>query len=74
MTEKDFDKCPECGASPAFGLRCHPKFSLKVMTPHNLVALYAHDEETIRALAVRFEPDDILGLDCWDGDKWVELP
>lgn len=86
MTERDFDKCPECGAFPVFGLRCHPKFSLKVGMQvdgeWDMVAFYAHDEPSLRALAEKFGHDDtkshlvqdtILGMDRWDGEKWVEL-
>lgn len=86
MTEQDFDKCPECGALPVFGLRCHPKFSLKVGMmvdgEWDMVAFYAHDETHLRALAEKFGHDDsrahqlqdcILGMDRWDGQKWVEF-
>lgn len=83
MTELDFDHCPECGALPIFGLRCHPKFSVKagIKLPNgglDLVAYYAHDVDSALVLYNMLENDhlsDVISLEQWSGPnkKWLEI-
>jgi hypothetical protein len=80
MTEDDFDRCPACGTFPKFGLRSHPKFSIKVVvnteTLVDIVPYYAHTREHIvalRALLVGNPAITVISLDEWDGEQWVEF-
>lgn len=78
MTQLVFDKCPKCGSEGTFGLRCHPKWSIKVgivwSEYSDMVAYYAHDEDSAKALYDVLNGTEgmtILGVDHWGGDKWV---
>jgi hypothetical protein len=80
MSPSEFDHCPECGALPKFGLRCHPKFSLKVGvtlrdgTP-DFVAYYAHDRASTEALhdVLAAANHDFIEVEQWTGDKWEPI-
>lgn len=76
----EFDKCPKCGAEPTFGLRCHPKWSVKVgiLLPNfaDLTAFYAHDGQAAAALyhSMVKAGHDVISFEHWDGTSWKELP
>lgn len=83
MNNRDFDKCPRCGAEPTLGLRCHPKYSVKVGIIYgpdraDLVAFYAHDEFSLRAMKAALETNPsftVMEMEYWDAgyQKWMEL-
>ena len=85
MRSEEFDRCPDCGSSGVYGLRCHPKYSVKVgivveETIHgkvyNMPAYYAHYLPEFKALVsiLSAHPDvDIISTEHWDGSWWREI-
>lgn len=85
MTERDFDLCPSCGSFGQFGLRCHPKFSVKVGIHAvrmedgghpDMVSYYAHTLVAFKALVDWLRVCNnmtILGCERWDPGlkRWV---
>lgn len=88
MNEDQFDKCPNCGSFRIFGLRCHPKFSVKAGIQYrkedggdpDLVAFYAHHLPELKVLidALECNKHDVISVEEWkdrgDGTMWwVEI-
>lgn len=75
MTEADFDHCPACGALPALGIRCHPRFAMRVLTKADpyMLSIYTHslDELVATYRAMGGPPTE---FEKWDGMRWDALP
>jgi len=75
------DNCLSCGARPKMGIGRHPRFSIKVgIVPEegdpDLVAYYAHDENSARylhRLLVSDVNNMVMSLEKWDGETWKEV-
>lgn len=87
MTEADFDRCPSCGSLGQFGLRCHPKFSVKVGINGvrmedgghpELTAFYAHDLVSFKVLVDWLKTGGnfmVMETQKWDPrlKAWIEI-
>lgn len=84
MTHIIPDTCPNCGELGPLGLRCHPKWSLKVGIllrkedggEPAMVAYYAHDKPSAMVLLNAFAKGGsniILAFEHWNGERWIEV-
>ena len=74
------DRCPCCNRLGTWGIRSHPKFSVKagvrVEGELDLVAFYAHSAPAIWALADVLSNDgfsDVIAVEEFDGAEWKEI-
>ena len=77
MNENKFDKCPNCGGDPQFGLRCHPKFAVcyegSTSEGPDMLMAYSHTLESNETLAAPIG-SNVLYKQKWDHEqlKWIE--
>lgn len=78
--DRPLDRCQCCGRHGIWGIRSHPKYSIKVGMviegELDMAVFYAHDERSIWALENTFSNDgfsDVIAVEHFDGKEWVEI-
>lgn len=75
------DRCQHCNRLGTWGIRSHPKYSVKVgvIIPDGyagLIAYYAPDPESLGVLVDIFKESkgvDIIATEFFDGREWKEI-
>ena len=83
--EFDKHKCPECDTEHegVYGLRCHPKYSIKVCLMvseggwqfSEIFPIYTHTLPHLKAVynQLKLDRKDVMAVEHWDGTWWAEL-